>query len=91
MCGIVGVFGRTDRPMVEAGLEALRHRGPDDGHLVSGQDFAIGARRLSIVDVDGGRQPLSNESGSVWGLQNGELYNAPIPVSYTHLTLPTKA
>ncbi len=78
MCGIVGVFGRTDRPMVEAGLEALRHRGPDDGHLVSGQDFAIGARRLSIVDVDGGRQPLSNESGSVWGLQNGELYNAPI-------------
>ena len=76
MCGIVGVFGRTDRGMVEAGLGVLSHRGPDDTHLVSGQEFAGGARRLSIVDVDGGRQPLSNESGTVWGLQNGELYNA---------------
>lgn len=77
MCGIVGVFGRTDRGMVEAGLEVLSHRGPDDSHLVSGQDFTVGARRLSIVDIDGGRQPLSNEAGTVWGLQNGELYNAP--------------
>jgi asparagine synthase (glutamine-hydrolysing) len=78
MCGICGMFGRGDREIVATMLETLRHRGPDDGYVVTGDRFAIGARRLSILDVEGGRQPMTNEDGSVWAAQNGELYNYPI-------------
>ena len=59
-------------------LAALHHRGPDDQHIVSGEQFALGAARLSIVDVAGGRQPLTNEDGTVVAAQNGELYNFPV-------------
>jgi len=78
MCGIGGVFGRGDRAVVAAMLETMRHRGPDDGHIVAGDRFAIGARRLSIIDVEGGRQPLTNEDGTVVAAQNGEIYNFPV-------------
>jgi asparagine synthase (glutamine-hydrolysing) len=56
---------------------ALRHRGPDGVglHLDPGAGVAIGVRRLAIVDIDGGDQPLSNEDGSVWVAFNGEIYN----------------
>ena len=77
MCGICGVFGAGDRAVVDTMLDTLRHRGPDDSISSSGTDFAIGARRLSIVDVAGGRQPLTNEDGTVIAAQNGELYNFP--------------
>jgi asparagine synthase (glutamine-hydrolysing) len=77
MCGICGVFGRGDRGTIESMLAALRHRGPDDDFAVAGEDFSLGARRLSIVDVEGGRQPVSNETGTIWAAQNGELYNYP--------------
>ncbi len=77
MCGICGVFGRNDREAVEAMLGTIRHRGPDDQHIVTGERFTIGAARLSIVDVAGGRQPLTNEDGTVVAAQNGELYNFP--------------
>src|SRR3954470_2541030 len=77
MCGIAGVFGRGDRATVESMLGVLRHRGPDDEFVVAGERFALGARRLSIVDVEGGRQPVANETATVWAAQNGELYNYP--------------
>ena len=77
MCGIAGVFGRSDQSVVARMLAALRHRGPDDGHIVSGPNFTIGTRRLSIIDVSGGRQPLSNEDNTVFAAQNGEIYNFP--------------
>jgi asparagine synthase (glutamine-hydrolysing) len=77
MCGIAGVFGRVDPAAVGAMLETLAHRGPDDGHQVDGGAFTLGARRLSIVDIEHGRQPLSNERGTVWAAQNGEIYNFP--------------
>jgi asparagine synthase (glutamine-hydrolysing) len=77
MCGICGVFGRGDRATVDAMLARLRHRGPDDAFVVGGEAFTLGARRLSIVDVAGGRQPMSNESATVWAAENGELYNYP--------------
>ena len=77
MCGICGVFGAGNRAVVEAMLETLRHRGPDDRHVICGDGFAIGAARLSIVDVEGGRQPLTNEDGTVVAALNGELYNFP--------------
>src|SRR5258708_23281260 len=77
MGGIAGVFGRPDPATVDVMLSRLAHRGPDDRFLVSGRRFTLGARRLSILDPEGGRQPLSNEMGTVWAAQNGELYNFP--------------
>jgi asparagine synthase (glutamine-hydrolysing) len=81
MCGICGVAGRTDAgiPIDEATLRemtrAIRHRGPDDEgfHLEPG--IALGARRLSIIDLAGSAQPLANEDRSVWTVFNGEIYN----------------
>lgn len=77
MCGIAGVLGRPDAATVDTMLARVAHRGPDDQFLVSGRRFTMGARRLSILDPEGGRQPLSNEMGNVWASQNGELYNFP--------------
>src|SRR5262245_11855164 len=86
MCGIAGVFGADDIATVQAMLATLRHRGPDDQHVVGNSSFTMGARRLSIVDVEGGRQPMANESGDVWAAQNGELYNYPAvrPILVAH-------
>src|SRR3712207_8504664 len=53
----------------------LFRSGPDDAGFVSGHGASIGARRLSIIDVEGGHQPFSNERGRIWGAQNGEIYN----------------
>jgi asparagine synthase (glutamine-hydrolysing) len=75
MCGICGVFGAGEEAVVRSMLATLTHRGPDDEFVVAGEDFGLGARRLSIVDVEGGRQPMSNETGDVWAAENGELYN----------------
>ena len=77
MCGISGVFGRPDIDTVKQMMGAIVHRGPDDGYSVAGTHFALGTRRLSIVGVADGRQPLANEDGTVWAAQNGELYNYP--------------
>ena len=75
MCGICGVLGRTDRDVVARMLATIRHRGPDDEFIVSGDGFTMAAARLSIIDVVGGRQPLTNEDGTVTASQNGEIYN----------------
>lgn len=75
MCGIAGRFGKGESESITPMVRALAHRGPDDEHVVSGKDFALGARRLSILDLESGRQPISNETGTVWATQNGELYN----------------
>ncbi|MBA3766740.1 MAG: asparagine synthase (glutamine-hydrolyzing) [Acidobacteria bacterium] len=77
MCGISGVFGRRDEETINRMTARLVHRGPDDGFVVAGADFSLGARRLSIVGVEDGRQPLANETETVWAAQNGELYNYP--------------
>ncbi|AMV36007.1 asparagine synthase (glutamine-hydrolyzing) [Planctomyces sp. SH-PL62] len=81
MCGIAGFVNggdrAADRSVVEAMTAVLAHRGPDgDGVHVAGP-VALGHRRLSIIDVEGGAQPLANEDGSVWIVYNGELYNEP--------------
>src|SRR5688572_29672585 len=80
MCGIAGIVGPGARaPQATATLgrmlEALRHRGPDDGLLVDAGEALIGARRLAIVDVVGGRQPVASEHGDVVVALNGELYD----------------
>lgn len=78
MCGIVGVVSRDpsmrDATVVASMVASLRHRGPDDEGIAHLGDAAIGVRRLSIIDVAGGHQPMSNEDGSVIAVQNGEIY-----------------
>ena len=83
MCGICGViaFGDSaepvDEPTLRAMADTLRHRGPDDdGYLVApDRRVGFGFRRLSIVDLATGDQPMSNEDDSVWLIFNGEIYN----------------
>ena len=82
MCGIAGALdlnGRRDfdPARLEAMAQAIFHRGPDDGHCHLEPGVALAARRLSIVDLEGGRQPLSNEDGSIWVAFNGELFDYP--------------
>jgi asparagine synthase (glutamine-hydrolysing) len=55
--------------------DAMTHRGPNDRGTYATDGIALGVRRLSIVDVEGGHQPFANEDGSIWAVQNGELYN----------------
>ncbi len=83
MCGIAGAFrldGMADcRALPEDVLRAMTdiidYRGPDDAGYVSGDGASLGARRLSIIDVEGGHQPFSDERGRIWAAQNGEIYN----------------
>ena len=75
MCGIAGVFGAKEENAVARMLSKLHHRGPDDEFCVAGDDFTLGARRLSIIDLEGGRQPIANETEEIWVAQNGEIYN----------------
>jgi asparagine synthase (glutamine-hydrolysing) len=79
MCGIAGSTQDPDGRVVEAMCATLRHRGPDDEgvHTDPRAEVSIGARRLSIMDVAGGHQPLSNEDATVWAAFNGEIYNHP--------------
>ncbi len=82
MCGIVGICqldnNGVDRAKLLAMRESVRHRGPDDeGAFISDdQSVGFGHRRLSIIDLTpDGRQPMSNEDGTVWITYNGEIYN----------------
>ena len=88
MCGIAGVYrfgepppgapGRAaDRERVAAMLAAIEYRGTDDAGLEQPGRVTLGARRLAILDVPGGHQPLSDAAGRVWAVQNGELYDFP--------------
>jgi asparagine synthase (glutamine-hydrolysing) len=75
MCGIAGICGRGDRHAIEAMTATMTHRGPDDEGFHVEDDVALGIRRLSIIDVAGGRQPITNEDGSLVVVMNGEIYN----------------
>ena len=80
MCGICGVVGRNDskssQRLVRVNAE-MHHRGPDDEGASVGDSVVLGMRRLSIIDIDGGHQPVFNEDGSVAVVFNGEIYNFP--------------
>jgi len=79
MCGICGFLYFDDRPLdpriIQAMADIQRHRGPDESGIHLGTRVALGQRRLSIIDVATGKQPLANEDGSVWISFNGEIYN----------------
>ncbi|MGH7764260.1 MAG: asparagine synthase (glutamine-hydrolyzing) [Candidatus Dormibacteraceae bacterium] len=78
MCGICGVAGgepAAGRELVQKMCAALAHRGPDDEGSVHLDGVTLGMRRLSIIDLQGGHQPLHNEDSNIWVVQNGEIYN----------------
>src|SRR5438309_1575466 len=80
MCGINGILyydraRRAERGLIEAMNRALVHRGPDDGDCHLDRHVGLGHRRLSIIDVSLGHQPLCNEDGTLWITFNGEIYN----------------
>jgi asparagine synthase (glutamine-hydrolysing) len=82
MCGIAGALdlaGAREFPLerLAAMTGAIAHRGPDDEQFHIEPGVALGARRLSIIDIEGGRQPIANEDGSVWVAFNGELFDYP--------------
>lgn len=82
MCGIAGIVAadrevRVDAADVQTMCSAIVHRGPDDEGILARGPVGLGMRRLSIIDVSGGQQPIHNEDKSVWVVFNGEIYNFP--------------
>lgn len=79
MCGIVGIVETTglpvDRSRLAAMNAALQHRGPDEDGFYCNGSVGLAMRRLSIIDVKGGRQPIHNEDKTIWAVFNGEIYN----------------
>lgn len=72
MCGIAGIWGKGD---IKKMTRVLTHRGPDDLGYYHGRDVKLGIRRLSVIDLETGHQPICNEDKSVWIVFNGEIFN----------------
>ncbi|MEW6007764.1 MAG: asparagine synthase (glutamine-hydrolyzing) [bacterium] len=79
MCGICGKLNLNgsfvDKSLLERMTDVLSHRGPDDSGIYIKQEIGLGHRRLSIIDLSFGHQPMSNENGKIWIVYNGEIYN----------------
>lgn len=80
MCGIAGFWNfRSGRPadpaVLDAMVRSLAHRGPDDDGFFREGSIGLGMRRLEVIDIEGGRQPMANEDGSIRVIFNGEIYN----------------
>jgi asparagine synthase (glutamine-hydrolysing) len=79
MCGIVGIINKknieVDSSLLESMTDAIAHRGPTGRGTHFFKNIGIGNRRLAIIDIEGGKQPLCNEDNSIWITYNGELYN----------------
>jgi asparagine synthase (glutamine-hydrolysing) len=80
MCGIAGIFSLDERSCPDDSIlasmcEAMRHRGPDDEGFYREQFFKMGVRRLSVIDLFAGHQPIANEEETLWVICNGEIYN----------------
>ena len=77
MCGITGVIAPNHRAIIPRMTNVLMHRGPDNEGYYHGSDISLGQRRLSIIDIQGGNQPISNEENTIQLVCNGEIYNSP--------------
>lgn len=76
MCGICGVAGLEDKRLVNRMADAIGHRGPDSEGVFADKGITLGHKRLAIIDLSArGKQPMSNENGTVWVSFNGEIYN----------------
>src|SRR5688572_15694907 len=77
MCGIAGILSSARRDAIGSMTQAMIHRGPDGRGFYSDERAALGQCRLSIIDLDGGKQPIANETGTLQLVCNGEIYNSP--------------
>jgi asparagine synthase (glutamine-hydrolysing) len=81
VCGIAGIVGRRgesiDGSSVHCMCQTIVHRGPDDEGIYTSGAVGLGMRRLSIIDLSGGHQPIHNEAKDIWVVYNGEIYNFP--------------
>lgn len=77
MCGIAGVISPDQRCVIRPMTRSMVHRGPDGEGFYEDSFIALGHRRLSIIDVEGGKQPIANEDGHLHLICNGEIYNSP--------------
>src|SRR5262245_21552435 len=79
MCGIVGIAGRQDPHWLRRMNSTIIHRGPDDQGEYESPDrlVSLAMRRLSIIDLRSGHQPMHNQDETIWIVFNGEIYNAP--------------
>jgi asparagine synthase (glutamine-hydrolysing) len=75
MCGIIGALNLGDKKLLHQMCDNLIHRGPDEEGIFDEKNIGLGIRRLSIIDVNGGKQPISNETQDIWTVFNGEIYN----------------
>ena len=80
MCGICGVYNvqsgePVSQELVEQMTRLIAHRGPDDSGVYLDGKVGLGVVRLSIIDLSGGHQPMSNETGDIWIVFNGEIWN----------------
>ncbi len=75
MCGIAGFTGFRDNKLIRKMTEILAHRGPDESGYYLDDEASLGHRRLSIIDLETGRQPIHNEDKTLWIVFNGEIYN----------------
>lgn len=75
MCGICGAYGLKDKKLLKRMCDVIEHRGPDDEGQYLGKNIMLGHRRLSIIDLKSGKQPIYNENKSVAVVYNGEIYN----------------
>lgn len=75
MCGICGLVGLEDGQLLKRMCDVIEHRGPNDSGFYTNGKVSLGNRRLSIIDVKGGHQPIHNEDETIWVTFNGEIYN----------------
>ncbi|HOK41181.1 MAG TPA: asparagine synthase (glutamine-hydrolyzing) [bacterium] len=75
MCGICGFSGKAKKKIIKEMTTVLTHRGPDDEGYFSNDKINFGFRRLSIIDIESGKQPIHNENKKIWAVFNGEIYN----------------
>lgn len=75
MCGIAGFAGFDNEPLLRSMVSSLAHRGPDDAGYFVAPGIGLGMRRLAIIDLKTGNQPIANETKDVWVVFNGEIYN----------------
>ena len=82
MCGIAGFVGQAgtanaemSQAIIRQMCDVIEHRGPDDEGYYVRDEVALGMRRLAIIDITSGSQPISNEAGTIWIVFNGEIYN----------------
>lgn len=93
MCGIVGFVGKKiadKKPVIEAMMDTIKHRGPNSSGELVNEDTALGFRRLSIIDINSGMQPIYNEDKSKAVIFNGEIYNSPAYLEFRRLKHSTR-